>query len=150
MVLMRAGGNWYLCTGVDRDKGVIGARCGAAMPHPAGFTRPRPESRWVWGTLPLDQEGVVFYPTLTWRGHAVHADAWKAESDDPILSCKIYSLSVGDATQRGRARADAAWEQANADIQRDRWTYYPHEGWHRWCHVDELTKVSGPPPGIRA
>ncbi|MEO1278056.1 MAG: hypothetical protein AAFV77_03775 [Planctomycetota bacterium] len=150
MILMRVYGLWYLCTGFNRDTGSLGARCGAMMPHADGFEKRHPAAHYWRGIVPFDAARIEFYPTVSWQGHAVSLSHWVHTSSEPLLCCRIFELNASQERVPGRPDAPTPWDLEKQRIERLGWKYQARDGWHKACHVDELDKQAGPPPGIRA
>ncbi len=150
MILMRANGQWFECAGVDHDEAVVHAWCGAKMPHPDDFEKLHPSSTRWHGSFPLDATQIQFFAAVSWRGIVVEPLMWSHTSPKPKLHCRISGDAVREATTVDGLAPSASLEERTARLEHEGWKPNIPDGWTRWCHVDELDKQPGPPPGIRA
>ncbi|MEO1279833.1 MAG: hypothetical protein AAFV77_12820, partial [Planctomycetota bacterium] len=147
MILMRAFGYWLMCTGVDRDRGIVGARCGVMMPHPEGLVLDHPKSSYKWGMLPFDESRIEFYPVLHWRGVTVVPWVWTHTSEEPLLKCEASIAAIAQAVDCEAGSRQEAREARVEVMEHAGWSGNAHVGWCKWCHADELDKERGPAPG---
>ena len=146
---MRADGEWYLCTGVDRQKGIAYGRCGALMPRPIGFIRRHPSSHYWRGCIPLSDGQIEFYPTVSWREYRVEPTYWSHSSAEPLLMCRIFNAVEGGVGDASPAELVVQFETVARRLEGEGWVRDGRDGWHKLCHVDELEKEPGPPPETR-
>ena len=150
VILTRAFGFWFVCTGVNRETRTVGVQCGALMPHPEGFIKDHPTSYHLRGLVAFDESQIEFYPVVSWGGVVVYLWGWTHTSDRPLLKCEISTPSILRAVRAESGESKGAFDAKVQVLEQAGWNGNAHTHWCKWCHVDELEKEPGPAPGLRA
>lgn len=148
MILCRYRGDWYLSTGISRERGLCTLRCSPAMPHPRDFKPLPPVGAVLYGSVP-DVEEITFFPEIRRLGYPLQPVAWHTESEEPMLKCYLSNPVVGKQIKEfdDLAKRAREYDERIVALKVDGWHWPdPREGCEKYLHVDELEKVEGPPP----
>ena len=111
-------------------------------------------------------DGITFYPEVRYRGIRVYPQWWHPSSAEPLVHC--WMQGIGDAVDPGRDRIEqsldaqrrgdfALWasiceelkqksQAMRAQLVSEGWKDKHIDGLEKYCHVDDLEKIEGPPP----
>jgi len=147
MILCQWDGNWFLSTGINREKGICWLRCGAKMPHNETFQPLPPVGAQLYGHTD-NPEDVVVYPEIYYRGCRVWPQAWFTESAEPILKCHATPDNFDDLdSEYFREIARRINAQFPSEVMMaDGWYQIERGVFEKLIHVDNLEKIEGPPP----
>ncbi len=147
VILCEFRGNWYLSTGISAANGCT-LRCGARMPHPAGFKPLPPVGALLYGSV-FEIEAITFFPIIRRLEYPLRPVMWHPEREEPILKCYLDNSELTrDLTcYNDLARWNRIYKERKAALWADGWHWSdPREGCEKYLHVDELEKIEGPPP----
>lgn len=123
-----------------------------------------------WHKFMPSMVGIIFYPTLHYRGLRVYPEYWHPESHEPLLHCRMMGDAItravqteslpeasDHATQTGKKEDADRWRSLVAkqvaaslslrqNLVNEGWTDQGSDGLVRFVYVDELEKIEGPPP----
>lgn len=144
MILCTWNGEWVLCgrgpaNGVGCGMGVRPSLASWAQSH--GMTRAGTGA--FWSKAVSHTGGIRFFTELRFRGNKVYPQAWHPTAGEPLV--KVFAPSIS-----GRdyffANPPTTAEDFYRALRADGWDWSEREGGTRYCHVDELEKIEGPPP----
>ncbi|MCG3129647.1 MAG: hypothetical protein FLDDKLPJ_00381 [Phycisphaerae bacterium] len=82
--------------------------------------------------------GITFYPTIRYKELRVDPIAWNPDSSEPLLLCR-------DSWEPG-LMTDEQYVAIMEELKARGWKWDAREGGQGYLHVDDLTKIEGPPP----
>jgi len=156
--------NWYLAgrSGTWSESKLFSMKVGMKMPGSHGFS---PSNNYLHRVFE-STNGITFYPEVRYRGIRVYPQWWHPSSAEPLVQC--WMQGIGDAVDPGRDRIEqsldaqrrgdfALWasiceelkqksQAMRAQLVSEGWKDKHIDGLEKYCHVDDLEKIEGPPP----
>lgn len=148
MILCYWDKNWYLSTGINRDKGICWLRAMPGSTVPEWFKPLPPLGSIFYGEVSLD-ETVAFYPEIFYHGLKVIPVMWHPDSDEPVLMCEAMPATIRDVSSPyflEISRSVGGAQYAEEVMLPDGWQRPDRAVYQKYLHVDELEKIEGPPP----
>ena len=106
-----------------------------------GFTSPA----MYWSKYFPDPSAIRFFPKAYWRGTPVGIAGWCVHTPDAQVQCEVMSNEINQEAWFGRRyKSSLEW----APLARALGWGYDHNDMiaTRYCTIDELELVEGPPP----
>jgi hypothetical protein len=147
MILCTFRNKWFLCTGINYEKGTCGLRTGKRMSHPRDFRPLPPMGDQMLGSVPMGPD-ITFFPNIAFHGMQVVPQYWEFESEEPILVLMATPCTMEDVNT---PYYDAIRERIGARypaeiLMADGWEQPGQGEFVKRVHVDDLEKIEGPPP----
>ncbi len=98
---------------------------------------------WVWSHAPL--VGTRFFPKAYWHGTPVWITAWCVHTPDARVQCEVMANEINQEAWFGRRyKSSLEWAPLARELG---WGYdFNDMIATRYCTIDELDLVEGPPP----